>query len=34
LLKEEDESIIAVGCKSIETSPKKILNGMKTSMDE
>lgn len=28
-LVKEEECIIAVGCKSIETSPKRILNGMK-----
>lgn len=26
---KDDEAIIAVGCKNIETSPKRVLNGMK-----
>lgn len=26
---KEDEAIIAIGCKNLESSPKKVLNGMK-----
>ena len=34
---KDDEAIIAVGCKNLESSPKKVLNGMKifsNSMEE
>jgi hypothetical protein len=29
-----DEAIIAVGCKSIEKSPKRVLAGMRMSIEE
>lgn len=31
---KEDEAIIAVGCKNLESSPKKVLSGMKMFKDK